>query len=88
LNYLVFPGFFDQEPEVDALCDLIERCDVQMLQLRNINIDPDAYARIMLVEDEDLRSQRPAGVEEAIAHISDCFPNLSIGNFTLPIKAM
>lgn len=88
LNYLVFPGFFDQEPEVDALCDLIERCDVQMLQLRNINIDPDAYARIMLVEDEDLRSQRPAGVEEAIAHISDCFPNLSIGNFTLPIKAV
>jgi hypothetical protein len=42
----------------------------------------------MLVEDEDSRSQRPAGVEEAIAHISDCFPNLAIGNFTLPIKAM
>lgn len=86
LNYLVFPGFFDQESEVDALCDLIDRCDVQMLQLRNINIDPDVYARIMLVEDAGSHSLKPAGVEEAIAHISDCFPDLAIGNFTLPIK--
>jgi pyruvate-formate lyase-activating enzyme len=86
LNYLVFPGFFDQEPEVDALCDLIDRCDVQMLQLRNINIDPDVYARIMLVEDAGSHSPKPAGVEEAVAHISDCFPALAIGNFTLPFK--
>jgi len=57
-----------------------------MLQLRNINIDPDVYARIMLVEDAGSHSPKPAGVEEAVAHISDCFPALAIGNFTLPFK--
>ena len=86
LNYLVFPGFFDQEPEVDALCDLIERCDIQMLQLRNLNIDPDIYADVMLTENVDSDSFYPAGVDEAIAHIRDCFPSLAIGNFTMPIQ--
>ncbi len=57
-----------------------------MLQLRNLNIDPDIYADVMLTENVDSDSFYPAGVDEAIAHIRDCFPSLAVGNFTMPIQ--
>jgi len=48
INYLVFPGFTDQEREVYALADFIERTGINMIQFRNLNIDPEIFvAEIM-----------------------------------------
>ena len=43
LNLLCFPGLTDTEPELEALAALVEDTGLQMIQLRNLNIDPDLY---------------------------------------------
>ena len=40
LNYFVLPGFTDEEEEIEALCALVDRTGLDMIQLRNLNIDP------------------------------------------------
>ncbi len=44
LNYLVFPGFTDRSDEVGALRTLVKKYGVDMIQTRNLNIDPAWYA--------------------------------------------
>ena len=43
LNYFVFPGVSDTEPELEALSAWIADDGVDMLQLRNLNLDPEVY---------------------------------------------
>lgn len=40
LNLLTFPGFTDREEEIKKLRDFIIRNDINMVQLRNLNVDP------------------------------------------------
>ena len=47
LNLLFFPGFTDTEEETDALIALIQREQVDCIQLRNLNIDPELYLDLM-----------------------------------------
>ena len=47
LNLLVFPGFTDREDEVKGLVGLIKRTHVDLIQMRNLNIDPDLYLNEM-----------------------------------------
>ncbi|NSW82088.1 MAG: radical SAM protein [Syntrophothermus sp.] len=41
LNLLTFPGFTDREDEIRALLDFVTRNGVSMVQLRNLNLDPE-----------------------------------------------
>ncbi len=43
INLLCFPGVTDTEPELEALSALIEKTRLNMIQLRNLNIDPELY---------------------------------------------
>ncbi len=47
INLLVFPGFTDREEEVEGLIDLIKRTRLDLVQMRNLNIDPDLYIEAM-----------------------------------------
>ncbi|MDO3376923.1 radical SAM protein [Geoalkalibacter halelectricus] len=47
LNYLVFPGVSDQPAEVEALLALLEETGVDLIQLRNLSIDPQIYWQAM-----------------------------------------
>ncbi len=47
INLLYFPGITDTEEEMDALCELVTSCGVHMIQLRNLNIDPEWYPTIL-----------------------------------------
>jgi pyruvate-formate lyase-activating enzyme len=47
INYLTFPGLTDSPAEVEALSTLIERTDLNMIQWRNLNIDPDSYVEVI-----------------------------------------
>ncbi|MBN2644059.1 MAG: radical SAM protein [Desulfuromonadaceae bacterium] len=49
LNYLVFPGVTDQREEIEALVALIEREKVDLIQMRNLCIDPQLYLKTMPV---------------------------------------
>lgn len=43
VNLLWFPGVSDTREEVEALGQLAERCGIEMIQMRNLNIDPRWY---------------------------------------------
>ncbi len=43
LNYLVFPGVNDREDEIRALAGLIDEIGIDMIQMRNLSIDPVLY---------------------------------------------
>src|SRR5690606_1488172 len=54
INYFVFPGMTDTQAEFEALCNLIRETDLNMIQWRNFNIDPDWYlGKINVAEIEE-----------------------------------
>lgn len=55
INLFVFPGVTDAPKEADALKKFITQNRIDMVQWRNLNMDPDAYL--------DLLDQKlPAGI--------------------------
>lgn len=80
LNYLVFPGVSDTPAEIDALSAFIERGGVHMVQLRNLNIDPELYLGelgVGAVED-------PVGIVKMVHTLRSRFPRLRFGYFNPP----
>lgn len=47
INLLVLPGVSDREEEVEALLEFIAETNVNQVQFRNLNIDPDVYVNLM-----------------------------------------
>jgi pyruvate-formate lyase-activating enzyme len=47
LNLLYFPGITDCEEELEALGELVDACGIPFIQLRNLNIDPEFYLRLL-----------------------------------------
>lgn len=78
LNLLVFPGLTDQEEEVDALIELIRDTRVNMVQLRNLNIDPDLLWRHL-----PLYSAPTMGVPELVDRLRQ-LPGLTVGSYSHP----
>ena len=80
LNYFIFPGVSDSRAEIDALCDFIERGGVNMVQLRNLNIDPELY----LQELGEGAVDSPIGIVPMIHELRARFPKLRFGYFNPP----
>ncbi len=78
INYFVFPGVSDREAEVDALLELCRRGVVDLIQLRNLNIDPDLY--LSELGDVD-RFGEPIGVPALISRLSEEVPWVRHGYF-------
>lgn len=77
LNMLFFPGFNDREEEMAAWLDFLAQTRVDMIQIRNLNIDPDAFLAIMPQRRGDM-----AGTKAFIARLRREFPNMAIGSFS------
>lgn len=77
VNLLVFPGLTDREEELDALCAFIARTRIDMVQLRNLNIDPDVLTSALPGP-----KGRVLGIEEFVQEIRARFPSLRMGNFS------
>lgn len=80
LNLLLFPGLTDREEEADALVDLIRRHGINMVQLRNLNIDPDLLMRRIPAAKGEIM-----GVPELIKVFKN-IPGLKVGNFSHPVR--
>lgn len=77
INYLSFPGVTDQPAEFDALCELIDSSGLNMIQWRNLNIDPDWY-----VESIGLNGAGEAmGMPVLLDKIREKFPHVRFGYF-------
>jgi pyruvate-formate lyase-activating enzyme len=75
INYLVSPGLSDSEAELEALLRFIAETGVDMIQIRNLSIDPDFYNKRMGI------TGRGIGMYRMMARIKKEFPRLQYGYF-------
>lgn len=81
INYLSFPGVTDDENEWAALSRLIESTGLQMIQWRNLNIDPDWY-----VDSIGLPAVTKAvGMPLLLQKVREKFPQVRFGYFNPPV---
>ncbi len=74
INLLVFPGFTDREKEVEGLVKLIKKTRLDLIQMRNLNIDPDLYLRAM-------GRGSGMGISKMLDILKKEFPGLHFGYF-------
>jgi len=74
INLLVFPGVTDRESEIEGLIKLIKETHLDLIQMRNLNIDPDLYLETMGKGDG-------VGISKMIDILKKEFPSLQLGYF-------
>jgi pyruvate-formate lyase-activating enzyme len=77
LNLLYFPGYNDREEELKAWQEFFRELPVQMIQVRNLNLDPDAFLDIM-----PEAKGACVGTKKFLATLHEEFPQLVIGSFS------
>ena len=75
LNYLVFPGVSDRREEVEALKALVGEIGVDLVQMRNLSLDPTLYLDTLGVEG------RGIGMIALLREVKTAFPKLQYGYF-------
>jgi molybdenum cofactor biosynthesis enzyme MoaA len=83
INLLCFPGMIDREREVEALLSFVKETGLRLIQLRNLNIDPEVLLPRMPALDS---MGKALGMRAMIEIIKQELPEVEIGNFTRPIK--
>ncbi len=76
LNMLYFPGFNDSKSEASAWRGFLRKCPVDMIQVRNLNIDPDVFAATMPAFDQAL------GTKMFFGGLKGEFSSIEIGSFS------
>jgi pyruvate-formate lyase-activating enzyme len=77
VNLLTLPGLTDEEEEVEAIIRLIDQTGIDLIQMRNLNIDPEWYLRGI-----GYRSGgRIIGILEMMKRIRAAHPRVNFGYF-------
>ena len=80
INLLCFPGLIDCEDEIAALVDFLRETGVRLVQLRNLNIDPEVlWPRV------PRPVGKPLGMRALIETLRREAPEVEIGNFSRPV---
>lgn len=77
INLLTMPGVTDRVDEVEALIRIIEDVRPDLIQWRNLNIDPEIYLRAMEIEPGGER----VGIANLIERLRSDYPWLQHGYF-------
>ncbi|MEW9699221.1 radical SAM protein [Paenibacillus sp. SI8] len=77
INYLVFPGVTDREEEVEAMIDFVRRTGLKLIQMRNLNIDPESYLGIIPKAQGEL-----LGMKTMLEIFEEELPDVVIGSYT------
>jgi pyruvate-formate lyase-activating enzyme len=77
LNYFVLPGFTDERAELEALSGLIGDSGIDLIQMRNLNIDPEWYLERIGFEPQG----QAVGIRRFLQILEDRFPDLRFGYF-------
>ena len=77
LNYFILPGFTDDPDEYEALCDLLDLYRPDLIQLRNLNMDPDWYYEVV----QHPARQQPFGIRSWLDKLHRRFPEQKFGYF-------
>jgi len=78
INYFIFPGFTDHPQEIAALLDLIEQTQLNFIQMRNLNMDPEWYIRSLKIEG---LSRDYIGILRWMETVQSHFPTIRFGYF-------
>ncbi len=82
LNYFILPGFTDDPDEFAALCELIESYQPELIQLRNLNMDPEQYLKAV----EHTPSKPALGIRRWLELLKAQFPQLKFGYFNPALR--
>lgn len=81
LNLLTYPGLTDTPAETEALLEFIGKYDINMVQIRNLNIDPDYFAGKIPLDGREV-----LGINRFIEILKTEIPGLAVGNYTKPVS--
>jgi pyruvate-formate lyase-activating enzyme len=77
INYLVFPGVTDREEEIEAMIGFVRRTGLKLIQMRNLNIDPDAYLALIPKAQGEIY-----GMKTLLEIFREELPDVVVGSFT------
>ncbi len=77
LNYFILPGFTDDPKEMAAFFDLVANCKPDLIQLRNLNMDPEWYLEAV----RHRAAGEPVGILNWLGALKKNFPFLRFGYF-------
>jgi pyruvate-formate lyase-activating enzyme len=77
INYLVFPGVTDREEEIEAMIGFARRTGLKLIQMRNLNIDPDAYLELIPKAKGEVY-----GMKTMLDIFREELPDVAIGSYT------
>jgi pyruvate-formate lyase-activating enzyme len=83
INLLYFPGVTDTPEEFDALRKFMRDCGADLIQMRNLNIDPELYVRSLPCGIH----QMGIGLRKYMKDLKENSPNLRFGYFNPPKEA-
>ncbi|MBD1399473.1 radical SAM protein [Pelovirga terrestris] len=75
LNYLVFPGITDREDEIETLLKRVEDTGIDLIQMRNLSIDPLLYWSTLGAEGKGI------GMKKMLDLLKQQVPRLQFGYF-------
>jgi MoaA/NifB/PqqE/SkfB family radical SAM enzyme len=82
LNYFVFPGATDDPAEWAAFRALLREVRPDLIQWRNLNLDPEWYWGIA----RPLQGGAPLGVARILARVRREFPRVRFGYYNPPLR--
>jgi len=77
LNYFIQPGVTDSSEEFEALSQLVASCRPDLIQLRNLNMDPEWYLHTL----DFHPTKSPLGMRPWLLKLQRRFPTLRLGYF-------
>lgn len=77
INYLIFPGVTDREEEMEAMIEFCRRTGLHRIQMRNLNIDPEAYLNLIPAARGEIY-----GMKQMLEIFRSELPDVIIGSFS------
>lgn len=77
INYLIFPGVTDREEEIEAMIEFVKRTRLKLIQMRNLNIDPEAYLKLIPPAQGEI-----LGMKQMLDIYRQELPDVVIGSYT------
>ncbi|MGN7361063.1 radical SAM protein [Paenibacillus sp. SAF-054] len=77
INYLIFPGVTDREEEIEAMVEFVRRTGLKLIQMRNLNIDPESYLGLIPPAQGEI-----LGMKQMIEIFQAELPDVVIGSYT------
>lgn len=77
INYLIFPGVTDREEEIEAMIGFVRRTGLKLIQMRNLNIDPESYLELIPPARGEIY-----GMKQLLEIYAQELPDVVIGSYT------